>query len=81
MHKHDIKAEEYRVRARAASAAADSATLAQVRERHEQAARTWWDLADAETARAMTRRAPGQNLPTDPASPEAVLVDGAGAAT
>jgi hypothetical protein len=65
MSKHELKADEYRARAKDASAAADSATLARVRERHEQAARTWSDLADAVEARTLTRRVP------DPAAPVA----------
>jgi hypothetical protein len=56
MSKHELKADEYRARAKEASAAADSATLARVRERHEQAARTWSDLAEAVEARTLTRR-------------------------
>lgn len=58
--KHQLKAEEYRARAEAASAAADSATLARVREQHHQAARTWSELAQAEAARSESRRAVGR---------------------
>jgi hypothetical protein len=69
MPNHDLKAEEYRARARAASVAADSAVLARVRERHEQAARTWADLAEAEDARVVTRRAASRPAPVDAEQP------------
>jgi hypothetical protein len=75
MPNHDLKAEEYRARARAATAAADSATLTRVRERHEQAARTWADLAEAEDARVVTRRAAGRPAPVDVERPEALDVE------
>jgi hypothetical protein len=58
LHKHQLKAEEYRARAREAFAAAESATLDRVREQRQAAAASWTDLADAEEARlAATRRA------------------------
>lgn len=55
--KHQLKAEEYRARARDAFAAAESTTLDRVREQRQAAAATWADLADAEEARLVTRRA------------------------
>jgi hypothetical protein len=55
--KHELKAEEYRARAREAFAAADGETLDRVRELRRAAAATWTDLADAEDVRAVGRRA------------------------
>ncbi|MFN3511550.1 MAG: hypothetical protein ACK41C_00780 [Phenylobacterium sp.] len=57
MLKSELKAEEYRARARAASLAADGAPLARTKEQHQLAARTWSDLAAAEEARAAGSRA------------------------
>jgi hypothetical protein len=57
MLKGELKAEEYRARAQEASAAAAEATLDRIRERHQQAAITWSELADAEEARAQRNRA------------------------
>lgn len=57
LHKHQIKAAEYRARAREAFAAAESTTLDRVREQRHAAATSWADLADAEEARMATRRA------------------------
>lgn len=56
MLKHELKAEEYRARAREASAAAEAATLDHVRAQRQQSADTWTGLADAEEARALSRR-------------------------
>lgn len=60
MLKHELKAEEYRNRAREASAAAEGATLDRVREQRLAAAVTWSELAEAEDARARSRRVPVQ---------------------
>lgn len=57
LRKHQLKAEEYRARAREAFTAAESATLDRVREQRQAAANTWADLATAEEARLVTRRA------------------------
>ncbi|MFC3067962.1 hypothetical protein [Phenylobacterium soli] len=57
LHKHQIKADEYRARAREAFAAAEAATLDRVREQRQAAAASWAELADAEDARLVTRRA------------------------
>lgn len=57
LHKHQIKAEEYRARAREAFAAAESTTLERVRDQRQAAAASWAVLADAEEARLVTRRA------------------------
>lgn len=55
--RHQLKAEEYRARARDAFAAAESTTLERVRDRRQAAALSWADLADAEEAQLATRRA------------------------
>ena len=56
MLKYELKAEEYRARAREAFAAAEGATLERVREQRRAAATTWSELAEAEDARARSRR-------------------------
>jgi len=58
MLKHEIRAEEYRARARETFAAAQDATLERVREQRHAAAATWIALADAEDARGLSRRIP-----------------------
>lgn len=45
MSKNQLRADEYRGRAADATALADAALLANVRERHEAAAARWTDLA------------------------------------
>lgn len=57
VRKHQLKAEEYRARARDAFAAAESTNLDRVREQRQAAAATWADMADAEEARLLTRQA------------------------
>jgi hypothetical protein len=56
LHKLQLKAEEYRARAREAVAAAESATLDRVRDQRQAAAASWADLADVEEARFEDRR-------------------------
>jgi hypothetical protein len=56
LRKHQLKAEEYRARAREAFAAAESTTLERVRVQRQAAAASWADLADAEEARLAERR-------------------------
>jgi len=68
MLKSELKAEEYRARAREASAAAAEASLDRIRERHQQAAITWSELADAEEARAQQSRAVLQSSAASPRS-------------
>lgn len=57
LQKHQLKAEEYRVRSREAFAAAEGATLDRVREQRRASAEVWADMAQAEEARLATRRA------------------------
>lgn len=52
MNKSEIRAEQYRERAREAEAAADAAVLGQVREQGRRAAAAWLEMAEAEDARA-----------------------------
>lgn len=54
--KGELRAEEYRARAREAQQEAERATLDRVREQRQLAADTWSQLADAEEARARDRR-------------------------
>jgi hypothetical protein len=56
IQKHQLKAEEYRSRAREAFVAAEGATLDRVREQRRASAEVWADMAEAE-ARLVTRRA------------------------
>lgn len=63
MLKHELRAEAYRARARDAFASAEEATLERVREQRRAAAVTWSDLADAEDARALSRRVPAPGPP------------------
>jgi hypothetical protein len=51
------KAEEYRAREREALAFAESTTLDLVREQRRRAAAIWTAMAEAEEARALSRRA------------------------
>jgi len=53
--RHPLRAPEYRALAAAALEAAGKCALPHVQAKHEHAARTWSDLADAEDARAATR--------------------------
>jgi hypothetical protein len=48
MLKSDVRAEDYRDKARNAAALADASVLAHVREKHMLAAAVWTGLADAE---------------------------------
>jgi hypothetical protein len=52
MTKLELRALEYRARAREALALAESASLEQVREQRRRAAAIWTEMADAEEARA-----------------------------
>ena len=54
MTKGELRAEEYRARAREALAFAEDATLDRVREQRRQSAATWAEMAEAEEARAQT---------------------------
>jgi hypothetical protein len=56
MTKGELRAQEYRARAREALASAEAATLAQVREQRLHAAATWTGMAEAEEARAQVPR-------------------------
>lgn len=56
MHKSELKAEEYRARAREASEAAQATPLERVRAQRQQSADTWAGLAEAEEARIHDRR-------------------------
>ena len=55
MSKNQLRADEYRGRAADATALADAALLANVRERHEAAAARWTDLARLNERQATTR--------------------------
>ena len=57
MNHHPLRATEYRERAAAELAAGSATRLDQVRAKHEQAARVWTELADAEDARESQRTA------------------------
>jgi hypothetical protein len=57
LRKHQLKADEYRARARDAHAEAQSATLDRVRDQRQAAAVSWSDLADVEEARLADRKA------------------------
>ncbi len=57
MTQHPIRSEEYRARASAEVAAGSVTPLAQVRAKHEEAARVWTALAEQEEARAADRAA------------------------
>jgi hypothetical protein len=54
--RYEIRAAEYRERADADARAGEAAVLASVREKFEQAARRWTELADAEDQRAAQSR-------------------------
>jgi hypothetical protein len=54
---YPIRSEEYRARALAEVTAGSATLLAQVRAKHEQAARVWTVLAEQEEARAVDRAA------------------------
>jgi len=56
LQKLQLKADEYRARAREASAAAETATLDRVRDQRQSAALTWTDLAESQDARIEDRR-------------------------
>lgn len=53
--RNPLRAPEYRVLAAAALEAADKCGLPHVQAKHQHAARTWTDLADAEDARLASR--------------------------
>ncbi|CAN7605981.1 hypothetical protein LJR164_004500 [Phenylobacterium sp. LjRoot164] len=57
LQRFQLKAEEYRARAREALAEANGATLDRVREQRQASADTWAGLASAEEARIVSRRA------------------------
>lgn len=57
MSKNQLRADEYRGRAADATALADAAILANVRERHEAAAARWTDLARLNERQASPRDA------------------------
>ena len=59
--KSDLKALEFRARARDASAAAGACALDRAREQHELAALRWIELAEAEEKRALGAR--GRSAP------------------
>lgn len=60
MTKGELRAAEYRARADEAMAAAESATLAHVREQRRHSAAVWTSMAEAEEARAQGHHgAPG----------------------
>ncbi|MEH0196944.1 hypothetical protein V7S57_15035 [Caulobacter sp. CCNWLY153] len=53
--RHPFRAPEYRALAATALQAAGASSLPHVQAKHEQAARTWSELADAEDARMAAR--------------------------
>ena len=53
--KSELRAVEYRTRARQAFAMADACVLDRAREQHEQSAARWTNLADGEDRRALQR--------------------------
>lgn len=55
MLKSHIRAEDYRSKARDASAMAEASTLDRVREKHELAAATWLGMAKSEESRDLRR--------------------------
>lgn len=57
MTKGELRAEEYRARAREALALAEDASLERVREQRQRAAATWAEMAEAEEARERSRQA------------------------
>jgi len=60
--KSELRAMEYRARAKGALAASEACTLDRAREQHELAALRWNELAEAEEIRALSGR-------TSPANP------------
>lgn len=60
MTKGELRAEEYRARAREALAFAEDASLERVREQRQRAAATWVEMAEAEEARERSRHAAPQ---------------------
>jgi hypothetical protein len=57
LSKHELKADEYRKRAREAFAAADAEPQERMRERRRAAAASWADLAADQEVRAAAHRA------------------------
>lgn len=55
MTKGEIRAAEYRARAREALASVESAPLERVREQRRQSAAVWTEMAEAEEARARSQ--------------------------
>jgi hypothetical protein len=73
MTKGELRAEEYRARAREALAFAEDASLDRVREQRQRAAATWVEMAEAEEAREKSRRSPPPGArPLEAAPPEDV---------
>ncbi|CAN7197700.1 hypothetical protein LJR225_000627 [Phenylobacterium sp. LjRoot225] len=68
MTKGELRAEEYRARAREALAFAEDASLDRVREQRQRAAATWVEMAEAEEAREKSRQSapPGAPLAAPP---------------
>jgi hypothetical protein len=58
MTKGELRAQEYRARARDAWALVEAATLEHVREQRRRAATAWTEMAEAEEARAQNLRLP-----------------------
>ena len=56
VERYALKAAEYRARAEDDAARGRASALQSVREKHERAAQTWTDLADAEDLRAAQSR-------------------------
>lgn len=56
MTKGELRAQEYRARARETLASVEAATLQHVREQRRRAAATWTEMAEAEEARAQSMR-------------------------
>jgi hypothetical protein len=56
MSKGELRAEEYRARAREALASVEAATLEQVREQRRRAAAAWTEMAEAAEPRAHSMR-------------------------
>ena len=55
MSRSQVKAEDYRCKARNASAMAEASTLDRVREKHELAAATWREMAESQECRDRRR--------------------------
>jgi hypothetical protein len=73
MTKGELRAEEYRARAREAQAFADDASLDRVREQRQRAAATWVEMAEAEEAREKSRQLAPPGAPVREASPSEPL--------